>query len=72
MKQSRAIFIFLIGSMRAILRTMEANTYIMELDIKGIVNLWTKDLHGLHRQKYRQTYFTDSYLYFDLHFLGGF
>lgn len=55
MKQSRAIFIFLIGSMRAILRTMEANTYIMELDIKGIVNLWTKDLHGLHRQKYRQT-----------------
>lgn len=55
MKQSRAIFIFLIGSMRAILSTMEANTYIMELDIKGIVNLWTQDLHGLHRQKYRQT-----------------
>jgi len=55
MKQPRTIFIFLIGSMRAILSKMEAYAYFMVLDIKGIVNLWTKDLHGLHRQKYRQT-----------------
>jgi hypothetical protein len=36
------IFIFLIGSMRAILSKMEAYAYFMVLDIKGIVNLWTK------------------------------